>query len=272
MPGDDANDLDRAQACLEIAVQAAGEAALRLFRTNPPVTVKKDNSPVCEADYAADAVLKSHLFEQFPGYGWISEESATQVAKPGNRTWIVDPIDGTRAFVNGREDWSVCVALIEDDRPVLAAIFLPCSDDLYEARAGSGAILNKEPLQTSRQSTIDGCRMVGYSSLFQSGKWTEPWPSMKIEMFNSMAIRLALVADGSCDAVLSMNAKSDWDLAAADLLVQEAGGFVTDINGASFRYGRMPMRKQNVLASGARLHSKLLDQTRGWTGKIAPIV
>lgn len=272
MPGDDFDTLEQEQNVLRIAVKAAGDAALQLFGTDQVITTKTDNSPVSAADYAADVILKNHLLEQFPDYGWISEESTSRLAKPGNRTWIVDPIDGTRAFIRGREDWSICAALIENERPILAAIFVPCSDDLYMAHAGHGATLNGNLLKTSTQSTIDGCRMIGYRTLFQSKRWKDPWPPMKMEMFNSMAIRLALVADGRCDAALSMNAKSDWDLAAADLLVQEAGGLVTDINGASFRYGQMPMRKQNVLASGIPLHDKLLDQTRGWTGKIAPIV
>lgn len=267
MPGDKSKSLDREAEVLRQAVQAAGKAALHLFRNSLQVITKDDNSPVCEADYAADAILMRLLLDNFPNYGWISEESTNRPVASDGRTWVVDPIDGTRAFVNGREDWSVSVALIEKGRPILAALFLPCSGELYEARAGQGANLNGKDLQTSQQKSIDGCRMIGYRDLFTSKRWAQPWPPMTMEMFNSMAIRLALVADGRCDAVLSMNAKSDWDLAAADLLVQEAGGIVTDINGVPFKYGHGPLRKPNVLASGALLHSKLVDHTNGWKSK-----
>lgn len=250
-------------------MRVAGETALQYFRKNLEVTTKDDNSPVSEADYAADAVLKHQLLGPFPDYGWISEESASLQGKNCDRTWIVDPIDGTRAFLNGKEDWCVSVALLENRRPALAAIFLPCSGDLYEGCAGQGAYLNNERLTTSRKKSIEGCCMVGYRDLFRSKKWARPWPSMTVEIYNSMAIRLARVADGRCDAALTLNAKSDWDLAAADLLVQEAGGMITDIQGLPFRYGQQPLRKPNVLASGAMLHSKLVVQTCAWNGRIS---
>ncbi len=266
MPDGDTVLLEEESRVLRDAVQVAGETALRFFRNDPMVSTKRDNTPVSEADIAADAILMRLLSDNFADYGWISEESAFRPAQNGSRTWIVDPLDGTRAFVKGREDWSVSVALIEEGRPVIAAIFCPCSGDLYEASAGQGAFVNGKRLRTSEQNAIEGCRMIGYQDLFRSRKWTRPWPAMKVEIFNSMAVRLAYMAAGRCDAVLTINAKSDWDLAAADLLVQEAGGNVTDIDGVPFKYGKGAMRKPNVLASGAMLHGKLLDQLRGWTG------
>jgi len=269
LPDDDHTALGAERDVLCAAIHQAGETALDYFRDDNKVTKKQDNTPVTEADFASDRVLRDRLLSAFPDYGWISEESAQQTGRHNNRTWIVDPIDGTRAFVRGHEDWCISAALIDGDRPVLAAIFLPCSDDLYLATFGGGASLNGHPLQTSGRSDVAGCRMIGYQDLFRSRKWAKRWPTMTIESYNSMAVRMARVAQGHGDATLTVNAKSDWDLAAADLLVQEAGGIVTDIWGEPFRYGRSPLRKPNVLASGAMLHGNLVDLSRGWQGQTA---
>lgn len=247
------------------AVTAAGECALSFFRKDPKSWTKSGGTPVTEADLAADAVLRRELAAAGKSdYGWISEESPRRHQATTGRCWIVDPIDGTRAFLRGEEDWAVCAALVENGRPLVACIFQPARARLYEAAIGGGAQLNGEPLKASPRRRLQGCRMIGYRDAFKSGRWGKPWPPMQVRPVNSMALRLAMVASAEADATLTINAKSDWDLAAADLLVQEAGGKITDFAGRPFSYGGAETRKPDVTASGPALSDALLTRTRRW--------
>lgn len=243
---------------LEDAVREAGALASSLFRKVKHWT-KSDGSPVTEADLAVDRLLKERLHDTRPGYGWLSEETPDTPDRLGcAKVWIVDPIDGTRAFTHGADEWCVAAALLTDGRPTLAAIYRPMTDDFYEAQAGRGARLNGRPLHIDATSSLAGARVLGNVSALkqlQAQAPVEAVPSGNIPL----ALRLAFVAQGKLAAALSTTPKHDWDLAAGDLLVHEAGGIVTGLSGKTFTYNRTVTRQDNYVASSPQLQAKLLE-------------
>ncbi len=264
MPASSEADIADVQAALHKVLREAGEVALKFFGRNPVVQTKEDNTPVTEADFAVDRHINTRLREVCPGYGWISEESHAEPALKSSRTWIVDPIDGTRAFVRERDDWCISIGLVENGEVILAGIYQPRTGDIYEAHRGYGATLNGRPASVSPKRKIEGCRVIAYEQALSRPEWPEPWPDMTYSHLNSMALRLANVASGDSDAVVTLSGKSDWDLAAGDLLVQEAGGKITDFGGQPFRYGGDVLRKPDIVAAGKFLHPGLVERTRNW--------
>ena len=214
--------LMRDAALLTDSVREAGALALSLFRTELKNWTKGASSPVSEADIRVNDLLESRLRSATPDYGWLSEESVDDEARLGKRlTWIVDPIDGTRGYLAGREDWCVSVALVEDASPVLAAVFVPVSDEFFFAVRGQGATLNDVPLRAAAGTELDFSRVAGPKPLVER---LNRLPD-EIELhprIGSLALRLCRVAQGSLDAAFAGGQSRDWDLAAANLIVQRS--------------------------------------------------
>lgn len=245
---------------LHAAVREAGALARSLFQQKIKGWTKSDGSPVTEADLAVDKVLKACLHEARPDYGWLSEETPDTEARLERRNvWIVDPIDGTRAFAQGADEWCVAAALLIDGRPALAAIYRPMTEDFYEAEKGAGARLNGRKLTMADTRKLSGARILGNASAL---KQLQAKASVEAVASGStpLAMRLARVAQGELDAALSTSPKHDWDLAAGDLLVHEAGGAVTGLDGKRFTYNRRETRQPNYVASSHALHATLLEQ------------
>jgi myo-inositol-1(or 4)-monophosphatase len=249
MSGDVTDDL---QLIVE-AAHAAGALAKSLRDEGLSVDFKPGDSPVTNADLAADAYLKRTLRAARPEYGWLSEETTDDPARlSARRLFVVDPIDGTRAFAAGRPWWSVCVAVVDETRPVAGVVFAPQVAETYAASAGAGATLNGEPIRVSTTCALEGCGVIGDPRMFKHPAWPTPWPEMRVEQRNSTAYRMCLVASGAADAALALAPKHDWDLAAADLIASEAGGFVGDHHGRPFRYnGEAPVQRSLVCAAPA---------------------
>lgn len=256
------NDLDADLALLKAAVREAGALALRYFRRGPAVWQKSDGTPVSEADIAVDGHLRQRLRSERPDYGWLSEETADDPARLARgRVWVVDPIDGTRAFLEGVPHFCHAAALVENGTPVVSVLFNPAEDQFYEAVAHRGARLNGAPIRVSDRGQIDGCRMAAFGPMFKHPAWQQPWPEMAIIQRDSVAWRLALVASGDADAAIGLNTKNDWDLAAADLMVREAGGVVTSHDGKTLAFNNRVPQQPSFLAAGPRLHAALLART-----------
>lgn len=263
MPAPEANPVDGLRsadkALLLETIQAAGMLAKRYFETGAKSWVKDKGEPVTEADIAVDATVREALARARPDDGLLSEEtadSATRLEKP--RVWLVDPIDGTRAFIKGKPHFAVSIALVEDGRPVLGAVFNPVLDELFAAEEGRGATLNGTPLAVSGHATVEGCRMLGARDMFEHPAWPERWPTMTIENRDSIAYRMALVASGAFDGALALSKKREWDLAAADLLVREAGGLVTTHLGDTLTYNGATPLHPSMVCAGPLLHAQLL--------------
>ena len=233
------------------AAREAGELALRMRAAGLDVAWKEGNSPVTDADLATDALLKRRLGEARPDYGWLSEETADNPARlTKRRLFVVDPIDGTRAYIKDRPWWAVSIAVVEDDRPIAGVVLAPQLDEAYTAVQGAGAMLNGQVIRSNQTSALELCAMVGDARMFAHPSWPQPWPAMRIESRNSTAYRMCLVASGAFDAALALVAKADWDLAAADLIAAEAGAYVGDHLGGRFSYnGQNPSQKSLLCAT-----------------------
>jgi myo-inositol-1(or 4)-monophosphatase len=244
---------------LASAVREAGALALKSFDTAVPRWAKADGSPVTEADMAVDRLLRRSLGEALPGSAWLSEESLDDPARlAARRLWVVDPIDGTRAFIGGRPDWSIAAALVEDGRPVLAAVFAPVEQSMFLAILGGGATLNGAPVRASTGAALAGARIAGPKRYIEAIAHLLPDATASPKIY-SLALRLSRVAQGTLDAAFASGSSHDWDLAAADLLVHEAGGALTLLDGRALTYNRaVPVHGALVAAGGAR-HAKLLE-------------
>lgn len=258
----------------EVAL-AAGAMALKYFhRANLKKWEKSANNPVSEADVAVDAYLKDTLTKNRPGYGWLSEETEDASARLCcTRVWIVDPIDGTYGFINNRDDWCISVALIENGLPILSCIYAPLRDELYLAERGGGATLNDEKIAVSNCCKIEDAHMMGDPNAFHSSAlWPKPWPEdMDITQDNSIALRIAQVASGKADTCVTLKPKSDWDMAAADLILKEAGGMLTTGEGKTLHYNEATPSHEHIVAYCPALKDAVMDRVTPalslWTNK-----
>jgi myo-inositol-1(or 4)-monophosphatase len=216
---------------------------------------KGGSSPVSDADMAVDLLLKERLHLQMPAYGWLSEESTDDQSRLAHRrVWIVDPIDGTRAYLAGRKDWSVSAALIENGRPLIGIVYAPATDEFFSAVQGRGATLNGNPILTTPGIGIDHARTAGPRRLLEHYA-VEDSVNRKI---GSLALRLARVASGELDVAFAGGQSRDWDLAAADLLIHEAGGRLTTLSGQDILYNTASVTHERLIAAGRDRHAMLL--------------
>jgi myo-inositol-1(or 4)-monophosphatase len=261
MSGGHDADLD----LIRSAARIAGRRALAMRQAGLTTRAKSDGTPVSDADIAVDGLLKTLLGKARPDYGWLSEETADDPARlTRKRLFVVDPIDGTRAFVGGKPWWAVSIGVVEDGRPVAGVVHAPDVDETYEAAVGQGARLNDAPIHASATASLENSAMLAHHGMFAHAGWREPWPAMRVESRNSIAYRLCLVASGAFDAALALSPKSEWDLAAADLIATEAGCLVTDHRGRPFAYNRPDPRAPSLVCAGSALHELILR-------RIAPI-
>jgi myo-inositol-1(or 4)-monophosphatase len=254
--------LARDAALLRDSAREAGALALSLFRTELKNWTKGASSPVSEADIKVNDLLESRLRSATPDYGWLSEESVDDDQRLGKQlVWIVDPIDGTRGYLAGREDWCVSVALVEDASPMLAAVFVPASDEFFFAVRGQGATLNDVPVSAATGSDLDFSRVAGPKPLVErlsrSGDDIVLHPRI-----GSLALRLCRVAQGSLDAAFAGGQSRDWDLAAANLIVQEANGRMTALSGDTILYNRREVTHGVLVAAGRDRHARIVEHFR----------
>ncbi len=265
MPAHETDTLDLA--LIEEAVREAGAIARHYFGGDYKRWSKNKGEPVTEADLAIDRFLRQKLCAARENYGWLSEETGADADRAGAaRVFIVDPIDGTTAFLKEKPHFSISVAVVENGEPVSGVVYNPITDECFAAAKDGGARLNGEPIHVSPQATLAGCRMLGAKDMFVHPVWSTPpntpWPDMRIETRSSIAYRMALVAAGQFDAALVLAPKHDWDMAAGDVIVREAGGFVTTQDGARPRYDLPAAIQRSMICAGPHLHAALLDKIR----------
>jgi myo-inositol-1(or 4)-monophosphatase len=253
---------------LASAVREAGAVALKYFRGQLKSWTKgKAGSPVTEADIASNELLRERLLA--PGDGWLSEESENDPSRlHARRVWVVDPIDGTRAYMAGREDWSISAALVENGRPVAAALYAPATDELFLATAGGGATRNDVSIQASGGGALAGARIAGPKRMLERIAADAP-ALVIVPRIHSLALRIVRVAQGELDAAIAGGSGHDWDLAAADLLVHEAGGIITAVDGKALIYNRPAPVHGALVASGRERHHALIDIVRATIARSA---
>jgi myo-inositol-1(or 4)-monophosphatase len=249
------------------AAREAGALALKARREGLRTWAKADGSPVSSGDIAVDALLTGRLRQARPDYGWLSEETADTAERLGRQTlFMVDPIDGTRAYVQGRAWFTVCIAVVRGGRPAAGVVYAPELDELYEAALGGGARLNGRAIRASETADLEDCDMVGDPRMFDDRHWPTPWPAMNVKGRNSIAYRMALVAGGTFDAAVALTPKSEWDVAAADLIVSEAGAVATDHLGRPFTYNKPVPVQSSLVCAAPAIHPLILQRV----GHIAP--
>jgi myo-inositol-1(or 4)-monophosphatase len=242
---------------LESVVREAGAYAHAAFGKPLKTWVKEHNSPVSEVDIAVNNMLRESLSAIAPVAGWPSEETEDDPARlAAPRVWIVDPIDGTRSFIAGRPDWTVSVALVEARRPIVAALYAPVSEEFFLAVTGAGATRNGVPIAASPGGAIAGASIGGPRGLLDRLAAVAPAFTVAPRV-HSLALRLARVADGTLDAAFASHTSRDWDLAAADLLVHEAGGALTTTGGVTLAYNGATTVHDVLVAAGIERHHTL---------------
>lgn len=244
-------------------IRKAGLEALRFAVDGFETTQKPDQSPVTSADLAVNQVLQSRLTSTFPQDGWLSEESPDSLDRlQKRRVWVVDPIDGTKAFISGEPEFCISVALIEGGRPVVASIFNPSTDELFTAIQGGGLCLNDEPV--APPAAWDGRHPVIALNLWerQIGRFTSLEPSTNNRPIRSIAWVLALAATGRIEAVATLEPENEWDVAAGALLIVEAGGTICDGRCDDLTFNRREPRYSGIIATGPHCPDAVTQQLK----------
>ncbi len=242
---------------LHDAAVEAGAIAVSYFRKDPKVWWKEGNSPVSEADFAVDDFLKERLLSARPNFGWVSEEMRDKSNTVSDSFFVVDPIDGTRAYLRGEDTWCVSIALVAGGRPVAGVIVAPSLDETFTATADGATLMNGVPCRSSQPDAGAQLKLSMPDSMRKmlQNDGAEPFIAMK--SIPSLAYRVALVADGRLDGTLVRPNANDWDIAAADLLLERAGGRLTDGQGRRLLY-----------TSAARRHGLLLAASNGAASRV----
>lgn len=269
---------ERSGADLELAIRAAqvaGAAVMRSFGADHVVVQKGPDQPLTEADLEADRILKEVLLGERPDDGWLSEETAdTPDRLSARRVWIVDPIDGTRSFIAGRPEFAISVGLAEQGESVVGVVYNPATREVYWAVSGEGAWTATLPrplaaarrrvgdaakrLRVTPRATHDQAVLLASRSEIAAGEFDPFHGGWRITPVGSTAYKLAKVAAGEADVFLSRGPKGEWDVCAGALLVEEAGGRATDLNGEPLRYNRPDPYVHGILATNGRLHDYVL--------------
>jgi myo-inositol-1(or 4)-monophosphatase len=262
LPAIEAVDHAAASARLAMCVREAGALALSMFGAPINNWTKAGASPVSDADIAVDRLLRDRLTSEASGIAWLSEESVDDPVRLAARyVWIVDPIDGTRAYLARSPDWTVSAALVEDGRPIVACLYAPVTEELFVATVNRGATCNGAPIAATRGSSLAHARIAGPKSYLERLAEIAP-PLTVMPRVRSLALRLARVAHGTCDIAIAGVNSHDWDLAAADLLVHEAGGALTSVGGGAVTYNRPVPRHGMLVAAGRDRHATLIELLR----------
>ena len=258
-----AADRDRADRDLLVdAAREAGRIARRhRLRGVEPVEKPDGQGPVTAADLEIDAMLRARLLAARPGYGWLSEESADDPARLGAaRVFVIDPIDGTRAFADGQGDYTHALAVVERGVPVAAAIHQPERDRMWAAARGAGATRDGAPLAPTGRAGLDGATVLANRASFDARHWRLGPPPVRRTFRSSLAYRMALVAEGRFDAMVTLRASWEWDIAAGALLCLEAGAAATDRDGRALRFNNPHPQVGGALAATPAVHAALLDR------------
>jgi myo-inositol-1(or 4)-monophosphatase len=246
------------------AAEAAGAEAMRFWRNRPRVWEKPDGAgPVSEADLAVNALLARHLRAARPGYGWLSEEDAEEAPGDGERTFIIDPIDGTRAFLAGEELFAVALAVVRQGRVEAGVVHLPARQRTYAAQAGGEARLNGLAIRASQWSGLEAPKVLTSGFNLRPELWPGGVPNLRKSFRPSMAYRLCLVAEGAMDGALTLRPSWTWDIAAGALIAACAGAVVTDPQGRALAFDARPPQSSGILAATPALHADLLARLTG---------
>lgn len=260
MPANEASAAGDLALLCEAAV-AGGAIALRYWRQSPQVWEKPGLGPVTEADLAVNLFLRQTLGAARRDYGWLSEEDPDGSARlRAERVFVIDPIDGTRAFIAGEKSFSLSLAVVEAGEPVAAAVYLPAHDRLYSASTDQEPLLNGAPIRASSQAGIEGASLLSTGQTLDPANWPGGVPDLRRGFRASLAYRMCLVAEGRFDAMMMLRPTWEWDIAAGALIAARAGAVVSDGTGARLRFNRGQPQSAGIIAAPAGLHAALMGR------------
>lgn len=253
-----ANDLT----LLSDAARKAGALALSHQGGDLEVRHKEDGAgPVTKADLAVNALLEQQLRAARPDYGWLSEESVDTQARTGADTlFVIDPIDGTRAYINGEKTWALSLAVVHRRQVTAAVVYLPALEKLYSASLGTGARCNAAPIAVAAPVALQNAEALAARPTLDARHWPGGVPPIRRAYRPSLAYRQSLVAEGRFDAMFTFRPSWEWDIAAGSLILSEAGARVTDRRGAPLRFNNAIPQTDGVLAANPAVHAALLDR------------
>jgi len=257
---------------LEVAVRAARAAGaiVRQYYEGGVAVDYKDSArdnPVTAADTQADACIREAVRGAFPQDGWLSEETADSHERlTRRRVWIVDPLDGTKEFVQHIPELCVCIGLVEDGAAVLGVSFNPITDELFAGARGAGLTLNGTAARTSTTADLRQARILASRSEDKRGEWDAFKPHLRVELTGSVAYKLALIAAGRGDGTFSLTPKHEWDICAGTALIQAGGGRITDCDGQPLRFNRERPLLPGLIATNAPLYEPI----RALIAEVAP--
>lgn len=259
--------LQQALSAAKAAAHQAGEVVLSYYKSRYVVQSKGVDNPVTEADLAVNRVLHETLMAALPDAGWLSEESPENAARlRQDHLWIVDPLDGTKEFIQGIDEFVIAIALVVKRQVSVAVTYNPVRREMFSACRGEGAFCNDRPIRVTSTPHLPGAVVLASRSETGRGEWERFRDILTIRPMGSVAYKLAQVAQGACDVTFSLVPKSEWDLCAGTLLVAEAGGRVTDLQGAPLKFNQPNPLYQGVLATNGRLHEQVLRLTQASEG------
>lgn len=246
------------------AARAAGRTAMTFAGPTARFWEKPDGAgPVTEADLAVNETLKQILRVARPDYGWLSEEDADGPDRlTARRTFVIDPIDGTRSFMKGDAAWAHSIAVVENGRVTSGVIHLPMMDKLYAAARGGGAFLNDAPIHVTKARQLSGADVLVARPTMLDQNWIGTPPKLNRHHRPSLAYRMALVAQGRFDAMVTLRASWEWDIAAGAVICAEAGARVTDRFGGPLRFNVAHPQTPGALVAGPPLHGAFLGALR----------
>lgn len=244
------------------AVRDAGVIACEGFNSATKSWEKSKGNPVTETDLAVDRFLNERLGAARPDYGWLSEETSdTSERLEKERLFIVDPIDGTIAFIKRKPEFTICGAVVERGTPTAAVIYNPVTGEMFAAARGQGATLNGKAIRVTDRKELEGCRVLVAHDVITHPAWPRPWPAMEIDKRASIAYRMALVANGAYDAMMAFSSKHEWDIVSGALIVQEAGGLSTTHAGMALTFNQPVATHRSIVCAGPALHAAIMDRT-----------
>jgi myo-inositol-1(or 4)-monophosphatase len=238
---------------------SAGKVIMTFYQDAFLVADKSPDNPVTEADQAADNLLKLGLISLLPEAGWLSEETADSPDRLGGKyCWIVDPLDGTKEFVMGIPEFTVSVALVFDGQPIIGIILNPATGDLYSARRRNGPFLNGRQITVSEQNQLTATRVDASRSELKRGEF-DPFKNLvRLQTMGSIAYKLARLSAGQSDATWSRGPKSEWDICAGMLLIEEAGGKIVDLDNRPFSFNQSVPKVNGIIATNGRLQDQVV--------------
>ena len=244
------------------AAREAGAIIRAVYSTNYTVDYKdsRGNSPVTIADRDANHKIHEILQGGFPAYGWLSEETVDSPARLSRRrVWVVDPMDGTKEFIQKIPEFAVSIALVEDGVPILGVIYNPPLDQMYWAVRGQGAWCGEQPLRVSPLARLTEATILSSRSETKRGEWDAFKNAFKTRPTGSIAYKLSLIGSGEADATFTLVPKNEWDICAGVLLVEEAGGKVSNLDGTPVAFNQPKTLLPGLIASNTLLHEQILE-------------